>query len=81
VAAILHDVVDDTDVDISELEDIFGEQVASMVSKVSQLSQTNQLVRRRLRLEARFVSRIRINVLHCKAIPRIVYASKHVETS
>lgn len=28
-------------------------QIASMVAKVSQLSQTNQLVRRRLRLEVR----------------------------
>lgn len=49
IAAILHDVVDDTDVEISELEDKFGKAVASLVAKVSQLSATNQLVRRRLR--------------------------------
>jgi len=49
IAAILHDVVDDTDVEISELEEKFGEAVASLVAKVSQLSATNQLVRRRLR--------------------------------
>ncbi|KAL4431494.1 hypothetical protein ABPG75_006750 [Micractinium tetrahymenae] len=52
VAALLHDVLDDTDVDCAEVETLFGEQVASMVSKVSQLSTTNQIVRRRLRVES-----------------------------
>ncbi|PSC74447.1 Guanosine-3, 5 -bis(diphosphate) 3 -pyrophosphohydrolase [Micractinium conductrix] len=52
VAALLHDVLDDTDVDVAEVEEEFGEQVASMVSKVSQLSTTNQIVRRRLRVES-----------------------------
>ncbi|GAB4816393.1 hypothetical protein N2152v2_003439 [Parachlorella kessleri] len=73
IAALLHDVIDDTSVSLAEVEGAFGEQerpppvaaaavvmvgavretmlIASMVSKVSQLSQTNQLVRRRLRLE------------------------------
>ena len=49
IAAILHDVLDDTDVQTSELEEEFGAAVASLVSNVSQLSATNQLVRRRLR--------------------------------
>ncbi|KAL4419557.1 hypothetical protein ABPG77_006888 [Micractinium sp. CCAP 211/92] len=52
VAALLHDVLDDTDVDYAEVEALFGEQVASMVSKVSQLSTTNQILRRRLRVES-----------------------------
>ncbi len=50
IAAILHDTVDDAGADIVEIRDKFGVLVASMVSKVSQLSATNQLVRRRIRL-------------------------------
>eukprot|EP00887_Chlorella_sp_A99_P008297 scaffold12.g8297.t1 len=52
VAALLHDVLDDTAVDEQEVELEFGEAVAAMVVRVSQLSATNQLVRRRLRLSA-----------------------------
>lgn len=52
VAALLHDVLDDTDAEVGEVQELFGEQVASMVSKVSQLSTTNQIVRRRLRVES-----------------------------
>ncbi|PRW20358.1 GTP diphosphokinase chloroplastic isoform X1 isoform A [Chlorella sorokiniana] len=52
VAALLHDTLDDTDVEFGELEQQFGAEVASMVSKVSQLSTTNQIVRRRLRVES-----------------------------
>lgn len=52
IAALLHDVLDDTPVDEMEVEEEFGEVVASMVARVSQLSATNQLVRRRLRLAA-----------------------------
>ena len=50
IAALLHDVLDDTSVDVTEMEEEFGEVVCSLVAKVSQLSATNQLVRRRLRL-------------------------------
>ena len=53
IAALLHDVIDDTDVDPEEVYEAFGDQVGSMVTKVSQLSATNQLVRRKLRLEHR----------------------------
>ena len=50
ITALLHDVIDDAGVDLDEIRSEFGPQVATMVSKVSQLSATNQLVRRRLRL-------------------------------
>lgn len=50
IAAILHDVMDDAGVDRDEVHRHFGAHVALMVSKISQLSATNQLVRRRLRL-------------------------------
>jgi hypothetical protein len=50
IAALLHDVLDDTPVGLAAVEAGFGPAVASIVSKVSQLSATNQLVRRRLRL-------------------------------
>jgi len=51
ITALLHDVMDDAGIKQQRIEDEFGPQVASMVSRVSQLSATNQLVRRRLRLE------------------------------
>jgi hypothetical protein len=51
IAALLHDAIDDGGVSPDTLGDIFGERVMSMVTKVSQLSATNQLVRRKLRLE------------------------------
>jgi hypothetical protein len=50
IAAVLHDVMDDAGVDRDEVQRHFGPHVALMVSKISQLSATNQLVRRRLRL-------------------------------
>lgn len=50
ITALLHDVLDDAGVDLESIQLEFGPQIASMVSKVSQLSATNQLVRRRLRL-------------------------------
>ncbi len=50
VAALLHDVMDDAGVDPADVEAEFGAEVAALVRKVSQLSTTNQLVRRRLRL-------------------------------
>jgi len=51
IAALLHDVLDDAGVDPQDVYEEFGAHVGSMVTKVSQLSATNQLVRRRLRLE------------------------------
>eukprot|EP00890_Picochlorum_soloecismus_P000682 jgi/Picsp_1/1614/NSC_05092-R1_rela spot homologous protein rsh2 len=51
IAALLHDVLDDAGVDPQDVIEKFGAHVGSMVTKVSQLSATNQLVRRRLRLE------------------------------
>lgn len=50
IAAILHDTMDDAGVELAEIISHFGGLVGSMVSKVSQLSATNQLVRRRVRL-------------------------------
>ena len=55
VAAILHDVVEDTDVPIAELEDQFGTEVATLVDAVSKLDQmhfTNR-ARRRPRVSAK----------------------------
>ena len=49
IAALLHDVLDDTSVKVHQIEDQFGKEVASMVGKVSQLSSMNQLLRRRRR--------------------------------
>lgn len=49
IAALLHDVLDDTSVKADQIEDQFGSEVASMVGKVSQLSSMNQLLRRRRR--------------------------------
>mmetsp|Transcript_2426 Transcript_2426/g.6180 ORF Transcript_2426/g.6180 Transcript_2426/m.6180 type:complete len:1385 (-) Transcript_2426:794-4948(-) len=46
MASLLHDVVDDTAVDIAAIHAEFGPAVASMVAKVSKLSQMNQLLRR-----------------------------------
>lgn len=48
-AALLHDVVDDTRVDISEVEAAFGQQTATLVGTVTRLSQINQLMRRKAR--------------------------------
>lgn len=54
VVALLHDVIDDTKVTYEEVEATFGEEIAKMVQKVSELSSLNQLLRRnrRHRLEA-----------------------------
>ncbi|GAX73519.1 hypothetical protein CEUSTIGMA_g971.t1 [Chlamydomonas eustigma] len=46
VAAVLHDVIDDTEVPLLAISDAFGEEVSNMVSSVSKLSQMNQLMRR-----------------------------------
>ena len=52
-AALLHDVVDDTSVDPAEVEATFGAHVAGLVATVTQLSQMNQLMRRKHREAAR----------------------------
>lgn len=46
MAALLHDVVDDTSVDLAAIQAKFGSTVASMVANISKLSQMNQLLRR-----------------------------------
>ncbi|KAK9867778.1 hypothetical protein WJX84_008601 [Apatococcus fuscideae] len=51
--ALLHDVTDDTAMNVADVEEAFGADVAEMVRKVSQLSSLNQLLRRRKRQEAR----------------------------
>ena len=52
VSALLHDAIDDGGLKPDVIGTAFGENVMSMVTKVSQLSATNQLVRRKLRLES-----------------------------
>lgn len=51
-AALLHDVVDDTRVELAELEQHFGAPAARLVATVTQLSQMNQLMRRKHRKAA-----------------------------
>ena len=48
-AALLHDVVDDTRVDIGEVAAAFGADAATLVATVTRLSQMNQLMRRKAR--------------------------------
>ncbi len=45
IAAILHDVIEDTDITRDELADSFGEHVASLVDGVSKISQLEQVPR------------------------------------
>lgn len=45
-AALLHDVIDDTNVELSAIEAAFGPVISNMVYKVSNLSKMNQLLRR-----------------------------------
>jgi (p)ppGpp synthase/HD superfamily hydrolase len=51
VAALLHDVVDDTATTLEDVSAAFGAEVASLVDGVTRLSQLNQLLRRHRRLE------------------------------
>ena len=51
VAALLHDVVDDTATTLEDVAAAFGAEVASLVDGVTRLSQLNQLLRRHRRLE------------------------------
>ena len=44
-AAILHDVVDDTEATLADVERAFGAEVASLVDGVTKLSHTNQVRR------------------------------------
>lgn len=46
VTALLHDVIDDTSVELSAIQRAFGNKVSDMVAQVSKLSQMNQLLRR-----------------------------------
>jgi len=49
VAGVLHDVIDDTDCTMGELEAHFGAEVAEMVGLVTRMSQVNQQLRRHRR--------------------------------
>jgi (p)ppGpp synthase/HD superfamily hydrolase len=51
VAALLHDVVDDTATTLEDVAAAFGAEVATLVDGVTRLSQLNQLLRRHRRLE------------------------------
>ena len=53
MAAILHDVVDDTRVSLEEVRRVFGERIAGIVGQVGRLSTTAQLLRRRRRTHVR----------------------------
>ena len=52
-AALLHDVVDDAHVSLEAVAEQFGERIARIVAQVSQLSNTNQLLRRQRRKNVR----------------------------
>ena len=52
VAAVLHDVVDDTGHTLADVEEAFGGEVARLVDGVSRLSYINQLLRRHRRTTA-----------------------------
>jgi HD domain len=49
MAALLHDVVDDTRIEFAEVEAAFGAPTAALVATVTRLSQMNQLMRRKAR--------------------------------
>lgn len=46
MAALLHDIVDDSEATLAEVEAAFGGAVAGLVGAVAQLSRNNQLLRR-----------------------------------
>lgn len=66
IAAVLHDVVDDTETKMEELKAAFGPEVSSLVQQVSQLSSMVQLLRRRRRT---MVRRMWSNNIHLSMIP------------
>lgn len=49
IAALLHDVIDDTAVTAAEVEHRFGAATHALVASVTKLSQINQLIRRKHR--------------------------------
>lgn len=53
MAALLHDVVDDTRVGLAEVRRAFGPRIAGIVGQVGRLSTTAQLLRRRRRTHVR----------------------------
>lgn len=57
--ALLHDVIDDTNVSYAEVEAHFGKEIAKMVQKVSELSSLNQLLRRNRRHRLESASTVR----------------------
>lgn len=71
ISALLHDVIDDAGIDPQHIGGMFGEQVMSMVTKVSQLSATNQLVRRKLRLEQEKQTRKEIDKLRAMIVTMV----------
>ncbi|CAD7699903.1 unnamed protein product [Ostreobium quekettii] len=50
MAAVLHDVLDDTNVTVEEVKKAFGPEVGDLVQQVSELSSMVQLLRRRRRV-------------------------------
>lgn len=46
VTALLHDIVDDSESTLADVEGTFGAEVAALVGAVAQLSRNNQLLRR-----------------------------------
>lgn len=60
IAAILHDVLDDTDVTMEVLRDEFEEPVPNLVQQVSELSSMIQLLRRHRRMKYLMV-RVRVS--------------------
>lgn len=63
MAALLHDVVDDTRIDFAEVEAAFGPQTAALVATVTRLSQMNQLMRRKARKAREQVSSLSASCL------------------
>ena len=77
IAALLHDVIDDAGIEAEEVYSRFGNLVGSMVTKVSQLSATNQLVRRKLRLDhaeqsAKEANRLRAMIVTMVSEPLVI---------
>lgn len=77
ITAILHDVIDDGEIQPEYIKQVFGEHVMSMVTKVSQLSATNQLVRRKLRLKqekqtAKQIDKLRTMIVTMVSEPLVI---------
>jgi len=50
-AALLHDTVEDTDVTIEDLEEVFGQRIASFVAEVTDDKSLEKATRKRLQIE------------------------------